>query len=110
MRRIKVGDVLEANQWYICYGKFRTVLTQNHTETVFKSITDPVYELDFIGCPEMPLQPEVGKWYIMTDRYDGNALLLRYNGDDRPTVDLDGDDAAMPEEYKIGDEWVKVKL
>jgi len=106
-KKYKAGETIPADTMFINYRSDGTIVITKapYPTEIYSSIN--IYKVLDFG--HLPSNLEIDHWYIMTDRDDGGALLLQYNGDDRPTVDLDGDDAAMPNEYEIGEEWARVK-
>ena len=104
-KKFKEGDNPPRGTWTISYWPNGNCSILDDIDIAYEY----TYELLDFEIPPKPLEPEVGKWYVLRLGRNCDTCLRQYQGEGKPMLDFDKDWRGMPNDYEFLEEWAPVK-
>ena len=104
-KRFREGEKIPRGTWTIGYWPTGGCSILNDVSAAYEH----TYELLDFEIPPKPLEPEVGKWYLVETPRGSTKCLRKYNGPHCALTDPDGDMRELPPRCIFIEEWAPVK-
>ena len=109
-KRFREGEKIPRGMWTISYWPTGGCSILNDVSAAYEH----TYELLDFEIPPKPLEPEVGKWYLVMAKNHTCRLLRKCPMSclcprDKVLEDLDGVERGFPGDYEFLEEWAPVK-